>query len=154
MDIINTEIIRSTQDVFWDAVPQLLGLGAKPVLIISTPFVTGDAESEQLKGILTSGCQLNDSQYNIMHLAEGEHVAWHKLRDELQPKIVLLFNVMPAQLGISSLFRLNEINRFADGYWIPSLSLNQIIADKALKASLWNNALKPLFVGKQHGELV
>ncbi len=154
MDIINTDIILSAHDVFWETAQQAENLSRKPVLIISTPFMPGDAESAQLDGILKAGCQLNESQYNIIYLKDSEQVAWHKLRDALQPKVVLLFNVMPSQLGIAALFRLSEINRFDDGYWVPTLSLAQVIEDKALKGNLWNNALKRLFVEKLHGDLV
>ncbi len=153
MDILNTDIIKSTQDIFWEPASQALGLLPKPVLIISTPFQPGDAESQQLEGILKAGCKLNEAQYNIIHVAEGEKVSWYQLKESLRPRVVLLFNVLPSQLGIGSLFLLNEINRFADGFWVPTLSLAQISEDKTLKSNLWNKALKPLFADKMHGEL-
>ena len=154
MDIINTDIVKSAQDIFWQEMPDYGILSAKPVLVLSAPFAAGGPEEEQLNGILRSGCQLTEGQYNVLQLQAGEQVAWHKLRETLQPKVVLLFNVIPSQLGIASLFRLNEINRFDSSFWVPTFSLAQVIEDKNVKGNLWNNALKPLFVGKVHGTLV
>ncbi len=154
MNILNTDIIKSEQDIFWQKPGQAHSLSPKPVLIISTPFQSGDAESQQLDGILKAGCKLDEAQYNIVHVAEGEKMSWYQLKESLQPRVVLLFNVLPSQLGIGSLFMLNEINRFADGFWVPTLSLSQIMEDKVLKGNLWNKALKLLFADKKHGELV
>ncbi len=117
-------------------------------------YLPGSAEDDQLRAIITSGCKLEESNYNLVLLDAGEQIAWTKLRDQLQPKVVLLFNVSPAQLGISALFRINEINNFDNVRWVPTISLDRLIQDKEFKSNLWNNALKPLFVNKIHGEIV
>ena len=154
MNIINTEVITNAQDVFWQAPVATTYMEARPVLVISADYGAGSAEEEQLTGILGAGCRLLTEQYNIITLAPDQQMAWHRLREQLQPNVVLLFNVSPQQLGISALFRLNEINSFDGAFWAPSLSLTQIMQDKALKGHIWNNALKPLFVDKAKGDVL
>ncbi len=154
MKIINTDIIPAANDVFWQDNSLTEGLSYRPVLILTSEFDSGSAEEEQLIGILKSGCRLMEAQYNLIHLKQDTHIAWHKMRDQLEPRVVLLFNISPAQLGISALMRLNFINNFDNCYWIPTLSLTHIMQDKELKGQLWNNALKPMFVEKTHGEVL
>ena len=153
-DIISTPIIDSSTDSFWNEAPQLHGFTPRPVLIISASYNQGSAEEEQLTTLVRSGCKLNPEQYNIVQLGEGQKLAWYRLRDQMAPRVLLLFNIMPAQLGIASLFNLNGINRFDGAFWVPTLSLTHLIQDKAMKGQLWNNALKPLFETKTHGELL
>ncbi len=154
MNIINTDIIKSDQDVFWKNSPLLAELSYRPVLVLTSEFEHGSLEEEQLIGILKSGCRLLEDQYNLIQLKEDTKVAWHMMREQLEPRVVLLFNISPAQLGIAALLRLNEINNFDDCYWVPSLSLGQLAQDKALKGQLWTSGLKPLFVDKIHGEVL
>ena len=154
MNIINTDIVSSTQDVFWDKVSQIDGLEQRPVLIVSSEYGQGSKEEEQLLGILKSGCRLLDEQYNIIQLKEDEKAGWHQLREQLAPRVVLLLNILPAHLGVAALLRLNEINRFDNCYWIPTVSLAQLMQDVTIKGQLWNNALKPLFVEKLHGDVL
>ena len=154
MNIINTDIVTSANDVFWQSPAATTYMDARPVLVVSSEYAAGSAEEEQLTGILGAGCRLLTEQYNIITLAPGQQMPWHKLREQLQPNVVLLFNVSPQQLGISALFRLNEINRFDGAFWAPTLSLTQVMQDKALKGQIWNNALKPLFVDKVKGDVL
>lgn len=154
MNIINTDVIDASQDVFWSDPEALLKAEPRPVLILSADYAAGSAEEEQLTGILGAGCRLMSEQYNIIKLAEHANIPWHKLREKLQPRVVMLFNISPRQLGISALFRLNDINNFDGCLWTPTLSLTQIMQDKNLKGQMWNNALKPLFVDKLHGDVL
>ena len=154
MNILNTDIIKNDQDVFWENSPLLTGLAYRPVLVLTTQFEHGSLEEEQLIGILKSGCRLMEEQYNLLQFKEDTKVAWHQMRELVEPRVVLLFNISPAQLGIAALLRLNEINSFDDCYWVPSLSLGQLAQDKALKGQLWSNGLKPLFVDKIRGEVL
>ena len=141
-------------DELWDDSQKLSECDPSPVLILSKPFDKGSAEEEQLTSILKAGCKLNDEQYCVVMLGEEEMVAWYKLKDKITPKTILMFGIMPAQLGISSLFKFNEVNRFDSCYWVPTLPLLQLKEDKAIKGKLWNGALKPLFETKEYGQVL
>lgn len=154
MNILNTDIIKSTQDVFWEEISQIDGFGPKPVLILSAAYESGSSEEDQLNAIIKAGCKLTEQQYNLVLLNEYDQVSWRKLREDLHPKVVLLFNISLSQLGIAALLRINELNNFDSCFWVPTISLERLAQDKELKGYLWNNALKPLFVTKTHGEIV
>ncbi len=152
--IINTSIITSDQDVFWASFPAAEGMEPRPVLIISHDFQQGSAEEDQLNGIIRAGCKLTEDKYNVIQLKGGENAPWVQIREHLRPSVVLLFGISPSQLGISALFRLNEVNKFNQRIWVPTVSLSHLMQDKNLKGQLWNNALKPVFEGKAHGDVL
>ena len=154
MQIINTDIIKDTQDVFWDKPLALRELPESKVLVITGKYQHGGKEEEQLLGILRSGCRLSGDQYNIIQLMDNEQIAWHYLKEQLKPRVVLLFGVMPSALGVAALFRLNDINNFDNCFWVPSVTLGQLIEDVTYKSQLWGNALKPLFADKQYGDIL
>lgn len=146
--IITSEVIKSEQDVFWEDISAVIGeLPHKKVLIISSAFAAGSDSETQLQKML-GACQLTDADYNTIQLDEGQQVAWNKMRDLLQPEEILLVGVMPKDLGISALFRLNSVNNFDGIKWIPTLSLPNLEQQPNAKKELWLQALKPLFVDK------
>lgn len=146
--IITSEVIKSEQDVFWEDISAVIGeLPHKKVLIISSAFAAGSDSETQLQKML-GACQLTDADYNTIQLDEGQQVAWNKMRDLLQPEVILLVGVMPKDLGISALFRLNSVNNFDGIKWIPTLSLPNLEQQPNAKKELWLQALKPLFVDK------
>lgn len=146
--IITSEVIKSEQDVFWEDISAVIGeLPHKKVLIISSAFAVGSDSETQLQKML-GACQLTDADYNTIQLDEGQQVAWNKMRDLLQPEVILLVGVMPKDLGISALFRLNSVNNFDGIKWIPTLSLPNLEQQPNAKKELWLQALKPLFVDK------
>ena len=154
MNIIGTDIIDRKQDVFWEPFHRLDDFTPRRVLVVSTPFDARSKEEEQLLGILKSGCRLLDDQYNIIQLKENEQVAWHKIKGIVQPKVVLLFSILPSNLGVNAMLLLNNINNFENSFWVPSVSLTQLMQDVNTKGTLWNHALKPLFVDKVHGDVL
>jgi len=83
-----------------------------------------------------------------------QKAAWHMLREQLDPKVIFLVGVSPAQLGISALFQINISNRFDDRYWLPTLSLEQLEQNADMKKQLWTGGMKPLFVDKIYGEIL
>ncbi len=147
-NIIQSKIISSEWDAFWlDLDANAAQLAPKDVLVLSLPYSAGSAEDVQLQKMLQA-CQLNDAVYHILQLSEDRFTAWHKLKDQLQPKQVLLLGITPAQLGISVMFRLFGPNRFNDCIWIPGLSLTEMEKQPDSKKQLWVNGLKPVFVDK------
>lgn len=153
-NILQTDVIPASVDADWVLPAAINHLEPRPVLIVTTPFTQGSGEEQQLTGILTAGCKLQNHQYHVVFVATGDTLAWYQLRQQLQPKVLLLFQVHPKQLGITALFRLTEVNRFDDCLMVPTYPLTAIMQDKALKLLLWNNALKPLFESKTYGEIL
>ena len=153
VNIIKSDIVLPQYDVLWEDIGSLLpGCHPKPVLVLVKRFADNSQEAAQLQKML-DGCKLTETQYNVVQLGDGQQAAWHKLREELQPKIIFMIGVMPAQLGISAMFQLNVPNRFGDCIWLPTLSLSELnrIGDD-VKKPLWNNGMQPIFVSKAYGD--
>ena len=146
-DIIKSDIVDAQWNPLWDDIAaHIKDISTKPVLVLSTKYDAGSAEETQLVKMLQA-CKLTTEQYNVIQLAEDQKIAWHKLKEELKPEKILLLGIHPRQLGISALFGLNEVNHFGDCMFIPTLSLNELGKQDEMKKQLWNNGLKPTFVG-------
>ncbi|MCD6013074.1 MAG: hypothetical protein K0Q79_2936 [Flavipsychrobacter sp.] len=146
MDIIKTQVVDTKYDELWSDSSALVGnMPVKPVLIIVNNYDAGGIEEIQLKKMLDA-CKLTPQQYNILQLSERQMVAWHQLRDQLQPDIIFLIGVLPSQLGVSALFSLNSANSFDGKTWLPTLSINELEKNQDIKKQLWINGMKPVLV--------
>lgn len=146
MQLINTPIVSSKYDILWEETTVTEGAErGKPVLIIVGGCTAESTEDAQLKKML-GACKLDAGQYNIIRLDEGAMVAWHQLREKLQPAIIFLIGVKPEQLGISAMFTLNAPNSFNDKTWLPTLSIQELEQNPEAKKQLWINGMKPVFV--------
>lgn len=143
--IIISPVVGQENDGFWDALPpEISNLSPAGVVVISLSYQPGSAEEVQLQKILQA-CKLGTGSYNIVKVAGGETLPWYRLRDALLPKTVLLFGVMPQQLGISAMFRLFTPNSFNDCTWVASPSLTELETQPDAKKQLWQVGLKPIF---------
>ena len=149
-DIINTDIIPASLNTTWDENNLANGLRPKLVLIITTTYSDNTPEALQLQKIIAA-CKLTQEQYNIIQLNDNQLIKISHLLSNLNPKIVILFGILPIQLSISAQFILNEPNRFADCIFIPTLSLSDMEQLEEMKKQLWNKALKPVFVENVFG---
>ncbi len=149
-DIIQSDIVTDKQDVYWQALPDAIPVQAVQAIIITTPLASGSNEEAQLHKIIQA-CKLAENEYYIYTLEQP--TAWHQLRDRLQPKVVLLFGVLPQQLGISAMFGIYHPNRFDGCIWIPSVSIAEMEKHPDTKKQLWVDALKPVFIDKTIGNL-
>lgn len=148
-NIINTNIVNQDWDALWQDINKVENMVAKSVLVLSTPFKSGSAEDLQLQKMLQA-CKMTDEHYNTFQINENHKIAWHKLREHFNPKIVLLLGVTPEDLGISALFKFNEACYFNDVLWLATVSLSAMEQQPDLKVQLWNNGLKPIFVEKKY----
>lgn len=149
--IINTQVIPDTFNDFWENIAtRIAGMSPQATLVITLPLENGSAAEMQLQKMMQA-CQLAPGTYNVLQLAAGENIAWHQLRDALQPKQVVLLGITAAQLGISIYFMPHQVNRFNDCSWVPSLSLPELEQQPDIKKHLWNYGLKPVFVDKIYG---
>jgi hypothetical protein len=146
-NIISSKIVGSEWNDLWKEFNSSAFSKTATTLVISTPYASGSAEEMQLQKMMQA-CKLTDSDYNVLQLEEGTQIAWHSLRDGLQPANILLLGVSPQQVGISAMFSLYYPNRFNDCVFIPGLSLQESEKQAEAKKQLWLNGLKPVFVDK------
>ena len=152
VNIIKSDIVLPQYDELWNDVDPLLNGGTpKPVLVLVNKFADSSQEPAQLQKMLDA-CKLSNDQYNLVQLAEGQYAAWHQLRTALNPKIIFMIGVLPAQLGISAMFQLNGPNKFSDCIWLPTLSLSALEQQADVKKHLWGNGMKPILVDKAYGD--
>jgi hypothetical protein len=146
MNIIKTDLVSAAHDVMWEDVSGMVkDANQRPVLILVQAYQQGSNEGAQLIKMLEAA-KLQPEQYNIIQLEKGKVVAWHQLRERLNPHIIFLIGILPIQLGISSLFRLNAPNHFNDRVWLPTLSLAELEQRPDVKKQLWLDGIKPVFV--------
>lgn len=144
--IINTPIINPETDIFWqNEVTSAPSDSTNSILIISSFFHDNSAEEIQLGKILDA-CKADRANCHIIKLNPEDKKAWHGLKDNFSPKVVLLFGVHPQQLGVAVLLRFNLYNNYDGAKWIPTLSLSELEQNAQAKKDLWVNALKPIFV--------
>ena len=145
MNIIKTDLVATKYDILWEDITGIVnGSTKKPLLILVSSCQPESAEDVQLKKMLDASL-LAPAQYNIIRLADEQMLPWHRLREALDPKIIFLIGVLPSQLGISALFQINAPNNFSDRIWLPTLSIQELEKNIAVKTQLWNNGMKPLF---------
>lgn len=148
---IKSDIISNKYNIFWKDISDLItDTTPKKILVLSLNYSPASFEEGQLKKMLQA-CTLTPEQYHIVKIGEGQLVAWHKINEQLHPQITLLVGVLPAQLGISATFRLNEPNFFNECLFIPTLSINELEQSPEVKKQLWNIGLKPVFIDKKIG---
>ena len=145
MNIIKSDVVSAVYDVMWDDASDVIkGAAERPILVLVQKYENA-TESAQLRKMLDAA-QLSPEQYNIIELEKGKMVAWHRLREALNPQTIFLLGVVPSQLGISSLFRLNAPNHFNDRVWLATLSLSELEQRPDVKKQLWLDGMKPIFV--------
>lgn len=144
--IINTETISTETDVFWaENQHKLQDLIPKEVAVITTTYQPKSTEEIQLNKIIEA-CKMDSDKYNIVMLNTDEKLSWQYIKNTIQPRIVISFGVLPKQLGIAALFRLNTPNKFDDMIFIPALAISDLEQNIDSKKELWNSALKPTFI--------
>jgi hypothetical protein len=146
MNLIKTNIVDPIYDTLWEDVSGLLQDAVpRPVLVLVNDHEAGSNESIQLQKMLDA-CKLIPEQYNIIKLKEGQMVAWHLLREQLDPRIIFLIGIPATRIGISALFNLNHPNNFNGCIWLPTFSINELAQHEDVKKQLWINGMKPLFL--------
>jgi hypothetical protein len=145
MNLINTGIIRSDYDIYWKDISTSVPQIPRPILILINDYEAGSEDDLQLSRMIV-GSKLGPEVYNLVKVPEGGKIPWHQLRDLLKPRFVFLIGILPAQLGISVLFRLHLPNNFNGCKWLPTLALSEHRKSEEMRKYLWDNGMKPLFV--------
>ena len=145
MNLINTGVISSANDIFWKDIPGTMLLTPKPVLIIINEYEPGSADDTQL-GRMMAASKITPDLYNVMQVVDGGQLAWHQLRDQLKPKIVFLIGIIPVQLGISVMFKLHLPNNFNGCTFIPTFALSDLRKNDDARQYLWENRHETIFL--------
>lgn len=143
MQLYNTKVVPSSEDSLWALPYELPAFKNTKLLIVSAPFAAG-TEEQTLRNMMTA-CRLADDEYAMIHLMPEERISWQMLASAGAPHRVLMLGVVPAQLAIHALFRLNHCNDFLGCTFIVSFSLTQIEQDRNVKRELWEQGLKRCF---------
>src|SRR5690606_39666743 len=93
--ILNTEIIDTETDIFWENNVELTKYTPqRQVLIISVYYTENSTEHTQLTKILDA-CQLGAEAYNIVQLPGNEKMAWHHLKNTLRRQTLSRLGLIP-----------------------------------------------------------
>lgn len=102
-----------------------------------------DKELNFLTGILTA-CKLSLDDVAIISLNKNNTVNYKDLVREFNSRVVLLFNIDPAQLGLPVNFPHYQVQPLAKQTFLSAPSLGQLENDRLEKSKLWVS-LKRLF---------
>lgn len=148
LSIISSKIVTAKHDAFWEqALPADLPAGPVSLLVLSLPYTPDSAEAQQLQKMIQA-CNVADVQVCIFQLENTATLPWHRLRDALQPKVVLLLGVLPAALGVAAVLPMYEPANFNGAIWISAHDLPTLAAQPEAKKQLWQNGLKPVFINQ------
>jgi hypothetical protein len=150
MNIINSEVISSDLDVFWNGQNE----NVKNLRHVSVLVITSAITSETQRALLLrmiAACGLAATDFAIVELADNTPVAWYRLREATQARAVLLFGVPLPALGISVLLKACEPNRFDNALWIPAPALAILEQDAELRKQLWQQGMKLVFIDHIYG---
>jgi hypothetical protein len=148
-NLIKTKIVSNDLDHLWDE-QRIVPLKENDVLVISTQYDAGSPEEAQLIKMMQA-CKLEPEGYLVLQLEQEEIIGWHKLRDKVKPKTVVLLGISPASLGLSVHLMPHQVGRFDGCNWIPTLGLIDLNKHPEIKGHFWNYGLKPVFIDKVYG---
>ena len=102
-----------------------------------------DKELTFLTGILTA-CKLSLADVAIVNLNNHPDVSYKELSSFFTSRIVLLFDIEPADFGLPMSFPHYQVQPFAGNSFLYSASLTNLENDREEKLKLWTS-LKRLF---------
>ncbi|OSZ80407.1 hypothetical protein CAP36_03900 [Chitinophagaceae bacterium IBVUCB2] len=123
-----------------------LGNNQRNILIIvksSDAVYLPDNELDFLTGIL-GACKFSLADVAIVNLAGYPDASYKELTTFFKSKIVLLFDIEPANFGLPMSFPHYQLQPFANNSFLYSPSLKNLENDKVEKSKLWV-CLKRLF---------
>lgn len=125
---------------------KFLGGNEKNILILvskeNVPF-TEEGELNFLSSVLTA-CTLSLADVAIINLYVTPVADYHILLDQLNSKIILLFDVDTHMIDLPFNFPNFQLQQFEESTYLSAPALNIIAREKPLKTQLWN-CLKNIF---------
>lgn len=135
----NNKLIKTSPSIEKNISEELLTIRT---LVLIPPPVNEMEEYIQLEKMLTA-CKLTKEDYKVeLHSRD-----WNYYRTYENIKEVLLFGIAEKELNIGVQLIGNHINKFDNRIFIKSISIAQLANSQQDKNNLWQNALKPHFVG-------
>ncbi len=123
-----------------------LGNNAKNILVVvnnrNNPYLP-DQELNFLTGIL-SACKLSMEDVAIINMNNNPGASAKNLTEQFKSRVVLLFDMEPAAIGLPVNFPTYQLQPFAGTTYLGAPSLAQLENDKLEKSKLWV-CLKRLF---------
>lgn len=135
----NNKLINSRNDIEKNISEELLTIRT---LVLISPPVKEMEEYVQLEKML-GACKLQREDYKVEQVIQD----WIVYRNLENIKEILLFGITEKDLNITLQFNDNQINRFDNRIWIKSAPISDMIDNQTIKNNLWQNALKPYFIG-------
>lgn len=96
-----------------------------------------------LTGVLTA-CRLNVADVAIINIHQSNNIHYLSLNAVTRPQIALLFGISPQEIGLPLHFPHFQVQPFNNTTYVCAPPLDNIEADKPLKAKLWAS-LKSVF---------
>ena len=93
---------------------------------------------------LLAACNLNLADVAIFNFQDHNSSEFNEILNYFKPKVVLLFDVEPAEFGLPMIFPKFQVQGYKEAVFVSSPSLDVIEPDKSLKGKLWV-CLKKIF---------
>ena len=116
-----------------------LGENKKKTLIVIRNADAVHIPDKQLSFLtkLLAACNLNLGDVAVLNFQGHKPSEFNELLDFFNPKVVLLFDVEPAEFGLPMIFPHFQVQGYKDAKFVSSPSLEVIEPDKTLKGKLW-----------------
>jgi len=123
-----------------------LGENKKKTLVIVRYSDAVHVPDKQLSFLtkLLAACNLNLADVAILNFQDHSSSEFNEILNFFKPKVVLLFNIEPAEFGMPMIFPQFQVQGFKNVVFVSSPSLQVIEPDKTLKGKLWI-CLKKIF---------
>jgi len=123
-----------------------LGENKKKTLVVVRYADAVHIRDKQLSFLtkLLAACNLNLADVAIFNFQDHNSSEFNEILNFFNPKVVLLFDVEPAEFGLPMIFPQFQVQRYKDAVFVSSPSLDIIEPDKSLKGKLWV-CLKKIF---------
>ncbi len=135
----NNKLIENKNNIEKNISEELLTI--RTLILIAQP----NNETEELVqlGKILSACKLQQNDYKISYLTND----WSFYRNNDSIKEILLFGISEIDLNLAIQMPVNQIIKFDNRIWVKTLSIAEMANNQQIKNDLWQNALKPYFVG-------
>jgi len=141
-NLTQADIITGPVNTRW----KYLGENKKKTLVVVRYPDAVHIPDKQLSFLskLLAACNLNLADVAILNFQDHRSSEFNEILDFFKPKIVLLFNIEPAEFGLPMIFPQYQVQGYKDAVFVSSPPLEVIEPDKTLKGKLWV-CLKKIF---------
>ena len=123
-----------------------LGENKKKTLVIVHHANAVHIPDKQLSFLtkLLAACDLGLADVAVLNFQDHNASEFNEILNFFKPKVVLLFDVEPAEFGLPMIFPQFQVQGYKNAVFVSSPSLDVIEPDKSLKGKLWV-CLKKIF---------